>query len=74
MKLLETINHLRDLKLQSLDFSLCYVSEETFSANFNHLKRAVVSEIVRAQAVPGPNTNSQRLEKNTQEIAEKNDF
>lgn len=59
-----------------MDFPLSYVSEETenFSANFNCLKRAVVSEIIRAQAVPGPNTNSQRLEKNTQEIAKPNDF
>lgn len=69
-------NHPHDLKLQLMDFSLSYVNEETenFSANFNHVKRAVVSDITRAQAVPGPNTNSQRLEKNAQEIAEKNDF
>lgn len=59
-----------------MDLPLSYVSEETenFSANFNHLKRGVVSENIRAQAVPGPNTNSQRLEKNTQEIAKTNDF
>jgi len=58
-----------------MDFSLSHVSKgtENFSANFNHLQRVVVSEIIRAQAVPGPNTNSQRLEKYPQEIYKKND-